>query len=586
MKDMNMNAVRMSHYPPDQYFLDACDSLGLFVLDELAGRQHFYDTPTAHRLVKEMVERDVNHPSIVLWDNGNEGGFNTDVRGDYALYDPQGRTVIEPWSTLNGTNTKHYPGYEYVGNALNNGTDIYFPTEFLHGLYDGGLGAGLDDYWNLMMSKPLSAGGFLWVFADEGVERRDLNDSIDTNGNSAPDGILGPYHEKEGSYYTIKEIWSPVFFPDKKLEADFSGNFSVINRYLYTNLKLCKFSFELEKFEKKFPEFEIKKLSGTIPSPDINPGTGGYLTLGLPSDWKSYDVIYITATDEYNRNINTWSWNISQPKDFIPREINTGNENVIFSENDSLIILASAGTVVSISKRNGLIKEVKHNSKIFSFSSGPVFAGLNPKFNGEKHFPQGKNYVADINYNDDCHVRWTMMPGGTLELDYDYIPNSEMEFSGISFLYPEKLVTGAILLSDGPYHVWKNRLKGSNFGIFKKEYNNTITGQTWDYPEFKGYYSNFYAVQILTKEMPVTIFTSTNDLFLQLFTPGTAKYSIGKGVRSNFNPSFPEGNISFLHGISPIGTKFSTPESEGPQGGKNVYSSKPLNGTLYFRFGN
>jgi beta-galactosidase/beta-glucuronidase len=51
MKDMNMNAVRMSHYPPDQYFLDVCDSLGLFVLDELAGWQNFYDTPTAKRLV-------------------------------------------------------------------------------------------------------------------------------------------------------------------------------------------------------------------------------------------------------------------------------------------------------------------------------------------------------------------------------------------------------------------------------------------------------------------------------------------------------------------------------------------------------
>ncbi|MDP4227675.1 MAG: glycoside hydrolase family 2 TIM barrel-domain containing protein, partial [Bacteroidota bacterium] len=46
IKDMNMNAVRMSHYPPDQHFLDVCDSLGLFVLDELAGWHGYYDTPT------------------------------------------------------------------------------------------------------------------------------------------------------------------------------------------------------------------------------------------------------------------------------------------------------------------------------------------------------------------------------------------------------------------------------------------------------------------------------------------------------------------------------------------------------------
>ena len=585
MKDMNMNAVRMSHYPPDQFFLDACDSLGLFVLDELAGWQHLYDTPTAHRLVKEMVERDVNHPSVVLWDNGNEGGFNKDVRTDYALYDPQKRTVIEPWSTLNGINTKHYPGYKYVENALNNGKDIYFPTEFLHGLYDGGLGAGLDDYWNLMMSKPLSAGGFLWVFADEGVERRDLNDSIDTNGNSAPDGILGPYHEKEGSFYAIKEIWSPVYIPEKKIESDFTGAISIINRYLYTNLNLCKFSFELVRFDKKFPGFETKKLSGIIPSPDVVPGNGGSLGIRLPSDWKSYDVLYVSATDLYGRNINIWSWNISQPKDFISREIETSNGKVTFAENDSSLILASGSTVVSISKKDGLIKDVEYRDKKVSFASGPRFAGLNARLNIKKHFYDGNNYVVDLTSDNNCHATWTMLPGGSMKLDYDFIPNNEMEFSGISFDYPENRVTGAILLANGPYHTWKNRLKGSNFGLFRKDYNNTITGETWNYPEFKGYYSNFYAVRILTKETPITIFTSTSDLFLHLFTPGTAKYSTGKGVRNNFNPSFPEGNISFLHGISPIGTKFSTPESEGPQGDKNVYGSAPLKGTLYFRFG-
>ncbi len=73
IKEMNMNAVR-SHYPPDKHFLDICDSLGLFYLDELAGWQNAYDTPTGEKLVKEMVVRDVNHPCIVLWDNGNEGG--------------------------------------------------------------------------------------------------------------------------------------------------------------------------------------------------------------------------------------------------------------------------------------------------------------------------------------------------------------------------------------------------------------------------------------------------------------------------------------------------------------------------------
>ena len=108
IKEMNMNAVRMSHYPPDAHFLEACDELGLYVLDELAGWQGSYDTPTATRLVGEMVRRDVNHPSILFWDNGNEGGWNTDVDGEFAKWDPQHRPVLHPWEKFSGIDTNHY----------------------------------------------------------------------------------------------------------------------------------------------------------------------------------------------------------------------------------------------------------------------------------------------------------------------------------------------------------------------------------------------------------------------------------------------------------------------------------------------
>ena len=61
VKEMNMNAVR-SHYPPDEHFLDMCDSLGIVYMDELAGWQNGYDSKVGPKLVKEMIERDVNHP--------------------------------------------------------------------------------------------------------------------------------------------------------------------------------------------------------------------------------------------------------------------------------------------------------------------------------------------------------------------------------------------------------------------------------------------------------------------------------------------------------------------------------------------
>ena len=63
------------------------------------------------KLVKELVIRDVNHPSIIIWDNGNEGGWNRALDSDYDLYDPQKRFVMHPWERFNGTETKALSGF-------------------------------------------------------------------------------------------------------------------------------------------------------------------------------------------------------------------------------------------------------------------------------------------------------------------------------------------------------------------------------------------------------------------------------------------------------------------------------------------
>lgn len=207
MKDMNMNAVRMSHYPPDIHFLEACDSLGLFVIDEVCTwHSPHLDTEVGKKIIKETVIRDVNHPSILLWANGNETGWNTELDDDYAIWDIQKREVLHPWNIFRKTNTMHYPSYHIFAYDSYAKDKIYFPTEFLHGLYDGGHGAGLDDYWKQMWNMPLSAGGFLWDFADEAVVRTDKNNILDTDGNHAADGIVGLMAKKRLVILLLKKF--------------------------------------------------------------------------------------------------------------------------------------------------------------------------------------------------------------------------------------------------------------------------------------------------------------------------------------------------------------------------------------------
>ena len=263
-----MNAVRMSHYPPDEQFLDLCDELGLYVLDELGGWHHSYDLEVGHKLVAEMVTRDVNHPCILFWDNGNEGGWNKELDGDFAQWDPQQRRVLHPWEIFSGVNTSHYLAYDRAkiacegrptprgqnnpssANLTNTAKYIYMPTEFLHGLYDGGAGAGLEDYWKLMQYSKYIGGGFIWAFLDEGARQPD-DGRIDVAGNRAPDGIVGPYREKEASFYTIKEIWSPIVVTSHSFfDEDAFVSINLENRYSFTDLSSCRFTWQLCKFAK------------------------------------------------------------------------------------------------------------------------------------------------------------------------------------------------------------------------------------------------------------------------------------------------------------------------------------------------
>lgn len=585
MKDMNMNAVRMSHYPPDIEFLDLCDSLGLLVIDELTGWQAAYDTLSGKRLVKELIVRDVNHPSVVMWSNGNEGGWNRALDSDYAQYDPQQRLVIHPWEKFNGTDTKHYPDYNYVINSSLYNTDVFFPTEFMHGLYDGGHGAGLDDFWNAIRQHPYGGGGFLWVLADEGIVRTDKDGMLDTDGNHGPDGIVGPHREKEGSYYTIKEIWSPVYIGAKTLPVIFNGKLQLENRYHFTNLSQCKFEWKLVNFPKANDNTtkSIILKSGKAIAPSIAPGTTGILDLGLPATITA-DALYLTATDPYGRELFTWSWPLHDAKEVAQKAVNISSTSAItVSEDEKVLSLNDNGITYYFDKATGYLQKV-NGKKDISLSGGPALAGANPTLTAFKHYEQGTAHIIEASYKGDNNwltIKWTFAPAQLPKLEYQYSVKGAVDYLGITFNYPEEKISGIKWLGRGPYRVWKNRLKGQQLGVWQKDYNNTITGESWNYPEFKGWHSQLYWVKLQTKESDFTVYTNNDNLFLQMLQPPKP----AGASNNNTSPPFPQGNIGFMHAISAIGTKFQPAEVMGPQSQKNMQLNyAPLSGVLWFDF--
>jgi hypothetical protein len=353
MRAMNMNAARSSHYPPEESFLEAADELGLYVLDELSGWQHAHDTTVGRRIVREMVERDVNHPSILFWDNGNEGGFNLELDRDYGLYDPQKRPVIHPWSLFNGINTKHYPTYAQL-KTLMGGHDLVMPTEFLHGLFDGGQGAGLDDYWTAITSSPLGSGGFLWSFADEGIARTDENGRIDVRGTLAPDGIVGPWHEPEASVATVKDLWSPVQITPPRLDAAFDGRLAIANSYDFLNLSAISFEWQWLRFAQPDARGIAPRIlrSGFLQNVALAPHSEGWLSLPAV-DAANVDAVRLIAQRD-GEMVNSWIWPVAGLQT-LPNVSKAGIVTPSVAREGHTILLRAGKTVARFNAVTGLL---------------------------------------------------------------------------------------------------------------------------------------------------------------------------------------------------------------------------------------
>lgn len=572
LKEMNMNAVR-SHYPPDTHFLDACDSLGLFVIDELAGWQNAYDSTVGSRLLKEMVNRDVNHPSIVLWSNGNEGGWNTTLDQQFSDYDLQQRHVIHPWADYGGLDTHHYPAYLTGVARFTNGYNVFMPTEFMHGQYDQGHGAGLEDFWTNYLSHPLFAGGFMWAFSDEAVRRVDQGGRLDSETFNAPDGIVGPYREREGSVYTVREVWAPIQFRQLYITPSFRGEFAITNTYLYTNLRNCKMHYRLYRYPSPLQKEIVPCCidSGEVSLPSLAPGETGQARMQLPSCFYEADVLELEAYGSDGKNFCNWTWPIRYAADYLTQQLlhqPVSSNQATIEQNDSLVTLCANDVSVSFRKSNATIARItKGKAKAeVPLTDGPLPVGMKMNLTRYTLRMEQDDAVFCAHYRGGVDsIQWRMSLSGLLSMEAvllnrasrgggfdDAFMDEAVLNLGLTFSYPEQACTGMHWLGRGPYRVWKNRVKGTNYAIWQKEYNNTITGESFEnlvYPEFKGYHANLYWATIQNQTAPFTVYSATDGLYFRMFTP---QEPAGRQGGIHTLPDFPSGDLSFLLDIPAI----------------------------------
>jgi beta-galactosidase len=264
MKRWNFNAVRTSHYPNDAAFLELCDELGFYVIDEANIESHaFYDSISNDpryasafvERVGRMVQRDMHHPSVIFWSLGNESGIGTNhyAAAAFARSLDTSRplhyegAINGDWRgghTLTDVICPMYPSIKAIISHAKSGKQDrpLIMCEYSHAM--GNSNGTLKEYWDAIHSLPGLQGGFIWEFWDHGIEQTLADGTtrsayggdfgeVRHDGNFVCDGMVFPDRTPKPAMHEFKAIAAPVAFTSTKAAT---GNFTITNRQFFKDL--------------------------------------------------------------------------------------------------------------------------------------------------------------------------------------------------------------------------------------------------------------------------------------------------------------------------------------------------------------
>ena len=310
---------------------------------------------------------------------------------------------------------------------------------------------------------------------------------------------------------------------------------------------------------------------GGVLLPAIQPGERGIAHVELPEKCFNGDILELEAYNVAGDMICNWTFPIkNNRKYFIEYRYlqPTTTATARYQTDDNSVTLIANGVTATFNKANGNLVEVKNGSKIIPLSDGPLPVGMKMLFCSANLKMQGDTAIYTVKYKGAADsIVWRMAPDGLLGMDalvlnyraknkFDgvYFDRPVLNF-GFSFSFPEKNISGMRWLGKGPYRVWKNRIEGTNYGIWQKDYNNTVTGEYYHqliYPEFKGYHADLYWATLQSKTTPMTVYSETDGIFFRVFTPEEQRDRESRGISVK---EYPAGDLSFLFEIPAVNSQ-------------------------------
>lgn len=379
MKQFNVNAVRTSHYPQSTLWYKLCDEYGIYLVDEANieshgmgyGKENMAFDPAwdaAHlERTYSLVERDKNHPSVIIWSLGNESSNGDVFKKTYKWIKERDKTRPVQYEQAKETEATDIvcPMYATIDNIAEYAkkSDIYRPLilcEYSHAM--GNSSGNIKEYWETIRAHRALQGGFIWDWVDQGILTHDENGNKyyayggDFNAKHYPhqenfcmNGLIWPDRTPGPQLFEVKKVYQNIHFQKKDLEK---GVITVTNEYAFTNLNDYQFRWELLKNGIKKDEGEFSMTLAPLSNKDIQ--------LNLPQ-------LDIKAGEEYLLNLYAIT---TKSTDLVPAGHLSAYDQLAFDKNNYFTAGTSdkSSTKPSVTKKNNKI-EVKAGDIVAVFDA-------------------------------------------------------------------------------------------------------------------------------------------------------------------------------------------------------------------------
>ncbi|MEL4454903.1 glycoside hydrolase family 2 TIM barrel-domain containing protein [Lutimonas vermicola] len=546
MKMYNINAVRTSHYPQPERFYELCNQYGLYIVDEAnieshgmgAVHQESFDTiqhiayrpewKAAHMdRIKSMVERDKNHPSVIIWSMGNECGNGPVFYDAYHWIrqrDPN-RYVLFEQAGLKPNTDIVAPMYARIDQleayALKHEDRPFILCEYAHAM--GNSVGNFKEYWDMIKKHPVLQGGFIWDWVDQGLIKTsdkgvaywayggDFGPAdVPSDGNFCLNGLVDPDRTPKPSLEEVKKVHQ---FIDFTLTHGNKGQVKIANNYHFTNLDEFKFEWELLGNG-------IKKASGALPNIDLKPGQNIDIYISEVDDFAETEELILTIA-AYSRNADglvprghkvAWEQFVLHSPE--PVTFANSDKKVILGESETSITVSSSSIKLVFDKSDGILSElVIDNENLLHKGKGftPNFwrAPIDNDFGNDMHkrtkdwryvskhrklsrltsgMNQG-NAVVKVDYElfnateqkiADFHVKYTINGEGNVLVDCNLNKTdgnwAETPRIGLNIELIGEMETLS-WYGRGPFESYWDRKTGAPIGI----YSGSVSDQYWAY---------------------------------------------------------------------------------------------------------